>query len=52
MHEMLMMLNDYLLFFSWLKKFRRISQRYDKKVKHYKNFVLLACILITIKKLN
>lgn len=38
-------------FFCWLKKFRKIVLRYEKKIKHYKNFVILACIIITLRKI-
>lgn len=38
-------------FFSWLKKYRRIQQRYDNKSVNYLNFVYLAAVDIIAKKL-
>lgn len=38
-------------FFSWLKKFRRVQQRYDKKIKVFTNFVYLATCMIISNKL-
>ena len=36
--------------FSYLKSFKRVSLRYDKFMYNYSNFVLLASLMITIKK--
>lgn len=38
-------------FFSWLKKYRRIQQRYDSKSINYFNFVYLGVINIIAKKI-
>ncbi len=38
-------------FFSWLKKYRRVQQRYDSLSKTYLNFVYLGAIDIISKKL-
>lgn len=38
-------------FFSWMKKYRRIQQRYDSKSDNYLNFVYLGVIDIIAKKI-
>ena len=38
-------------FFSWLKKYRRIQQRYDSKSINYLNFIYLGAINIIVKKI-
>ena len=38
-------------FFSWLKKYRRIQQRYDSKSINYLNFLYLAAVDIIAKKM-
>ncbi len=39
-------------FFSWLKKYRRIQQRYDSSCISYLNFIYFGCINIIAKKLT
>lgn len=39
-------------YFSWLKQFRRIQQRYDKLKDTYLNFVYFGTIIITVNKLG
>ena len=36
--------------FAWLKNFRRISQRWERNVKHFLGFVDLACMLILMRR--
>ena len=38
-------------FFSWMKKYRQIQQRYDSKSVNYLNFVYLGVIDIIAKKI-
>ena len=38
------------IFFSWFKQFRRIRNRYDRKIICYKNFVLLGLTYIVYRK--
>ena len=38
-------------FFSWLKKYRRIQQRYDSKSITYLNFIYLGAVKIIAKKI-
>jgi transposase len=35
--------------FAWLKRFRRVSTRWDHHVEHYLGFVHLACIVIYLR---
>ena len=39
-------------FFSWIKQFRRIINRFEKKSHNYLQFVYLSIFLIVIKKPN
>jgi transposase len=36
--------------FAWLHNWRRLATRWDRKATIYEAFVLLACILITLKR--
>ena len=36
---------------SWLKQYRRIGTRRDRKLMHYNSFITLACALIAFKQL-
>jgi len=36
--------------FAWLKNFRRIVNRWERKTEHFLGFVLLACSLLLIRK--
>ena len=38
-------------FFSWMKKYRRIQQRYDSKSVNYLNFIYLGAISLIAKKI-
>lgn len=35
----------------WLKSFRRVHFRYDKQVASFRAFVLLACIVVCVRRL-
>jgi transposase len=35
---------------SWLLSFRRLTVRYEHRLEHYHAFVLLACIVITLRR--
>ena len=37
--------------FAWLGNFRRLVVRYEKKLKMYRAFFHVACLLITLRKL-
>lgn len=37
-------------FFSWIKSFRRIDTRYDRRAEAFMGFVRLGCILILMKE--
>ena len=35
---------------AWLLNFRRLTVRYEYKLEHYRAFVYLACLLITLRQ--
>ena len=39
-------------FFAWLKSFRRIQTRYDRRASTYRGFLQLGCIMILIKRVS
>jgi len=38
-------------FFAWLKNFRRVALRWDRKIEHYFGFAMLGCTVLLLKRI-